>query len=113
MLENFGRQFMTKAREFLTAGVVAAMFAAGIAAATPASARDRDYGDGWRGYPGGGFDGYDFDVALLGAAIGAASLTAIPVGATRNRYDYPRARACIVTVWDPMQGYVQAPATCH
>jgi hypothetical protein len=113
MLENFGRQFMTKAREFLTAGLVAAIFAASIAAATPASAGRRDYGGDWQGYPGGGYDGRDFDVALLGAAIGGASLEAIPVGAVRSHYDYPRARACIVTVWDPMQGYVQAPATCY
>jgi hypothetical protein len=85
-----------------------------LAAATPASAGRRDYGGDWPGYPGGGYDGYDFDVALLGAAIGAASLEAIAVGATRSRYDYgyPRARTCILTVWDPMQGYVQAPAPC-
>jgi hypothetical protein len=107
MLENFGRQFMSKARGFLTAGLVAAMFAAGIAAAAPASARDWDYG-GWRGYPGGGFDGYDFNVALLGASIGASSLQAISAGPPP-----PRPRICIVTLWDPLQGYVQAPRRCY
>jgi hypothetical protein len=45
---------MAKAREFLTAGLVAAMFAASIAAATPASAGRRDYGGDWPGYPRGG-----------------------------------------------------------
>lgn len=98
---------MTKAREFLTAGLVAAMFGAGVAVATPASAGGRDYGE-WRGYPGGGFDGYDFNVAQLGAAVGAASLVAIAAGPPP-----PRPRICIVTLWDPMQGYVQAPARCY
>jgi hypothetical protein len=113
MLENFGRQFMTKEREFLTAGLVAAIFAAVIAASTPASAQGRDYGGDWGGYRGGGYDGYDFDVALLGASIGAASLEAVRVGARQRRYDYPRAHACILTLWDPWQGYVQAPGTCY
>jgi hypothetical protein len=58
----------------------------------------------------GGYDGYDFDVALLGAAIGGASLEAIAVGATRSRHDYgyPRARTCIQTVLGPHAGLCES-----
>ena len=98
---------MTKAREFLTAGLVAAMFAGGVSVATPASAGGWDYG-GWRGYPGGGFDGYDFNVAMLGAAVGASSLIAISAGPPP-----PRAHTCFVPGWDPLQGYVEVRVRCY
>ena len=45
---------MTKARKFLTASLVAAIFAAGIAAATPVSARGRGGGGGRGGWGHGG-----------------------------------------------------------
>ena len=96
---------MHKAREFLTIGVVAAILAAGVAAATPASAAD--YG-GWRGFPGGGFDGYDFNVARLGEAVGASSLAAIVAGPPP-----PRPHICLVTVWDPMYGFVDVTRLCY
>ena len=95
---------MRKTREFLTIGLTAAIFAAGVAA-TPASAAD--YG-GWRGYPAGGFDGYDFNVARLGEAVGASSLAAIVAGPPP-----PRSHICFVTVWDPMYGFVDAPRICY
>jgi hypothetical protein len=118
MRENVGRQLMIKARKCLTVGLIAATFAAGIAAATPALARGRGgwghggyghvgwggggyrrvgwgggwgyggYGGGW-GYPGWGYGGYDYGVDLAGAALGAVAVGAIAAGAAQqNPYYY-------------------------
>lgn len=113
---------MIKARKFLTVGLIAATFAAGIATATPASARGRGgwghggygrggwghggygrggwgyggYGGGW-GYPGWGYGGYDYGVDLAGAALGAAAIGAIAASAAQQNpyyygYGYPPAQ---------------------
>ena len=102
---------MTKAREFLTIGVVATMFAAGITAATPASAGDYR-GGGWRGFPGGGFDGYDYEVARMGEAIGDQSLDAIAAGVDRSRYLLPKAAHLHRDALGSVGSFVQAPVRC-
>ncbi len=59
---------MIKARKFLTAGLVAAVFAAGIAADTSALARGRGGGGGRGGFGHGGFGHGGFGGAGVGRA---------------------------------------------
>jgi hypothetical protein len=101
---------MTKARKFLAVGLIAATFAAGVAAATPASAFS----------------------CVTAAGFGAAAIGVIAAGAVQQKqcyhgYGYPpaqfnygsvsphrsrRGHTCTQAEWDPLQGYVQLRGPC-